>query len=90
LGRNSAFEGVKMKIAVSAGITVERFRIGHTGSDCIFGYFLIIGPFFLFFFTGHTYGLVVIDRKDPQIVLIQRFFAARTGYGTLKLFFPLV
>lgn len=61
-GNGLTFERVKMIIAVSTRIVMKGFRISHTGSDRIFGHFLIVGPLFLFFFTGHTDGFVVVHR----------------------------
>jgi hypothetical protein len=56
-----------MVIAISLGITPLHFGIDKTLPDGLFRNFLVIGLLFLLLFTGRTYGLMIIDRKNSGI-----------------------
>jgi hypothetical protein len=56
-----------MVIAISLGITPLYFGIYQTLPDGLFGNFFVIIPFFFIIFTGHAYGLMIVDRKNSRV-----------------------
>jgi hypothetical protein len=63
-----AREGIKVMIAVPFGIAPLHFGVYQALPDGLFGYFLVIFPFFLLLFAVHANGLMVHNGEDSRII----------------------
>jgi hypothetical protein len=80
--RDLTRERIEMMIAISLGVTPLHFGIYKTLPDGLFRHFLVIVPFFFLIFTGRTYGLMIVDRKNSRVCWSELPVAPMTLDGT--------
>jgi len=89
-GRRSAFEGVKMIKAVSAGIAVPAFGFVQAGPDHLLGHLGVVGPFFFLLLAVHANRLMVVNRQNPPIIGLQGFIAPHADKGAVEIILPFI